>query len=176
MNIPPKATAADWSLSPHFATVSQRNNTPRVKTPEKSIIKMVKLEILSDDAATPYPEDRPFSEDIEFSESEDEFDDDFDANETLAERIAALKDIVPPHVRAGVSSSASSVSSFISGAASLSGKTLWTVASSALLLGVPLSLCIVGEQQLTEMEKGMAGGGDLLGPAPGPEGAAPGTL
>jgi import receptor subunit TOM22 len=36
-----------------------------------------------------------------------------------------------------------------------SGKTLWVVSTSALLLGVPWALAFAEEQQMVEMEKEM---------------------
>lgn len=42
---------------------------------------------------------------------------------------------------------------FIKTAFSKSGNVAWIVTTSALLLGVPLSLSILAEQQLIEMEK-----------------------
>ncbi|ANZ75590.1 BA75_02253T0 [Komagataella pastoris] len=89
--------------------------------------------------------------DTSVSDSED--DDEFFQDETIYERIVALKDIIPPTQRSSLVSFASSFSSTLSSLFSKSGSLLWVVTSSALLLGVPLSLSILSEQQLKEMEK-----------------------
>lgn len=98
------------------------------------------------------------TEENDFSGDEevDEYDeDDFDINESLTDRLVALKDVIPPYYRDSVASSFGSVKSLIQSAGKLGGKSLWVISSSTLLLGVPLSLCILSEQQLAEMEKGM---------------------
>ncbi|CAI4051597.1 hypothetical protein SUVZ_14G1920 [Saccharomyces uvarum] len=86
-------------------------------------------------------------------ESDSDFEDEFDENETLFDRIVALKDIVPPGKRQTISSFFSFTSSLVKNAFSRSGNLAWTLTTTALLLGVPLSLSILAEQQLIEMEK-----------------------
>ncbi|CAI1680315.1 hypothetical protein SEUBUCD646_0N01910 [Saccharomyces eubayanus] len=86
-------------------------------------------------------------------ESDSDFEDEFDENETLFDRIVALKDIVPPGKRQTISSFISFTSSLVKNAFSRSGNLAWTLTTTALLLGVPLSLSILAEQQLIEMEK-----------------------
>lgn len=129
---------------------------------------MVELtEIRDESAATTKPQAVP-AEPINESEKKDinlaskfdddddedsEFDDDFDENETLLERLAALKDIVPPKQRQNVSKIFSTASTFLSNAFKRGGSLTWALTTSALLLGVPLSLSILAEQQLIEMEK-----------------------
>ncbi|EDK46933.1 hypothetical protein LELG_05114 [Lodderomyces elongisporus NRRL YB-4239] len=100
-----------------------------------------------------------FSDDDASDVSDSEFsdDDDFDyENETIYDRIAALKDIIPPLQRDQLSSLTSTVSSYVSAAANNGGKLLWALTSSSLLLGVPLALAILSETQLQEMEKDMS--------------------
>ncbi|CAI4050149.1 hypothetical protein N7582_004843 [Saccharomyces uvarum] len=87
------------------------------------------------------------------AESDSDFEDEFDENETLFDRIVALKDIVPPGKRQTISSFFSFTSSLVKNAFSRSGNLAWTLTTTALLLGVPLSLSILAEQQLIEMEK-----------------------
>lgn len=77
------------------------------------------------------------------------------ADESLAERIAALKDIVPPNQRKFLANTVSSATSWLSSGLKLSGQTLWVVSTSALLLGVPWALAFAEEQQLAEMEREM---------------------
>lgn len=82
--------------------------------------------------------------------------DDGDAlDESFLDRVAALKDIVPPTYRKRISNVSSTGYSWASRALSLSGKTLWVVSTSALLLGVPWALAFSEEQQVQEMEKEM---------------------
>lgn len=82
--------------------------------------------------------------------------DDADAlDETFLDRVAALKDIVPPTYRKRIYNVSSTGYSWASRALSLSGKTLWVVSTSALLLGVPWALAFSEEQQVQEMEKEM---------------------
>ena len=81
--------------------------------------------------------------------------DDEALDESLFDRIAALKDIVPPVYRKNLSSVTSTGYSWASKALSLGGKTLWVVSTSALLLGVPWALAFGEEQQVQEMEREM---------------------
>lgn len=95
-----------------------------------------------------------------------EFEDDFDESETLLDRIVALKEIIPPKQRQCIVDSYQSTSSFVKTIFSKGGNLTWALTTSALLLGVPLSLSILSEQQLIEMEKTFdlqKGADDLLG-------------
>ena len=67
-------------------------------------------------------------------------DDDDALNESFLDRVSALKDIVPPTYRKQLSSISSTGYNWASRALTLSGKTLWVVSTSALLLGVPWAL------------------------------------
>ncbi|KAG7191784.1 mitochondrial import receptor protein [Scheffersomyces spartinae] len=90
------------------------------------------------------------------SESESDFEDDFDIeNESIYDRIVALKDIIPPQHRSTIVSTTESVYGMIGSTLRNSGNALWVVSSSLLLLGVPLSLAILSETQLQEMEREM---------------------
>ena len=88
------------------------------------------------------------------SEVSDVGDDDA-LDETLYDRITALKDIVPPVYRKQLSNVTSTGYNWASRALSLGGKTLWVVSTSALLLGVPWALAFGEEQQVQEMEREM---------------------
>lgn len=87
------------------------------------------------------------------SESEEDDEDDFDEDETIYERVVALRDIVPPKQRDFISSVVSGAYSTVHTAIAKTGNITWILTTSALLLGVPLSLSILAEQQLMEMEK-----------------------
>lgn len=106
------------------------------------------------------------------SDSEWEVEDDFDLDESLLDRIVALKDIIPPSQRSALTSGVSSVQQLIKSGLSTSGNFLWVLTSSALLLGVPAALAIMAESQIKEMEKELTlqqSAQDVL--APGSEGA-----
>lgn len=92
-----------------------------------------------------------FSE-SEISEADSE---DIVFDETLYDRFVALKDIVPPQYRSSVSSAASTGYSWATSTLSFSGKALWVLSTSALLLGVPWALAFSEEQQVQEMEREM---------------------
>lgn len=88
--------------------------------------------------------------------------------ETLTERILALRDIIPPTTRTYISNTVESTTNWVKSGLLFSGKTLWVVSTSALLLGVPWALAFAEEQQMVEMEKEMRAremGGELLNPA-----------
>lgn len=73
----------------------------------------------------------------------------------MAERLAALKDMIPPNQRKFLSNTASTAQSWISSTLSFSGKSLWVISTSVLLLGVPWAMAFAEEQQLAEMEREM---------------------
>jgi mitochondrial import receptor subunit TOM22 len=91
-----------------------------------------------------------------FVESEvSDVDEDDALDESLFDRIAALKDIVPPTYRKQLSNATTTGYNWASKAVSMGGKTLWVVSTSALLLGVPWALAFSEEQQVQEMEREM---------------------
>ncbi|KAI1306375.1 mitochondrial outer membrane translocase complex, subunit Tom22 [Xylaria venustula] len=128
---------------------------------------MVQLQEIVDEhfqegQAGPEEDDADFTDtDSEISE-ESEYD---PSDETFAERLYALRDIVPPHTRGYISHTVSTASNAVKSVLSFSGKSLWVISSSALLLGIPWALAWAEEQQVLEMEKEMKMremGGDLL--------------
>lgn len=136
---------------------------------------MVKLTQVDDETANNFEKTAPAAQNFDdsASDSESDFEDDFDfESETIYDRIVALKDIIPPSQRNKIVSTVESVQSLASYALAKSGSLLWGVTASALLLGVPLSLAILAETQLQEMEKEMnlqKSAQEVL--APGSEGA-----
>ncbi|KAG0681703.1 hypothetical protein C6P42_003882 [Pichia californica] len=111
-------------------------------------------------------EDDEEDEDEDDEDDSDYDDDDFDpADETVFERIEALKDIFSPKQREFFSNS---VSNIVSGSKYLTlnfGSALWYIATTSMLVGVPLAVAILNETQLTELEKELNGAG-LGVPAP----------
>lgn len=118
---------------------------------------MVRVEVVQDSDIPDAEAARRFEQEVIKEIQEELLDDldDFDENETLAERILALKDVVSPSLRAKVSSTVCGFTGLVQAVLSYGGKTMWLLGSTTLLIGVPLSLCIVSEQQLIEMEKSM---------------------
>ncbi|RLV89985.1 Mitochondrial import receptor subunit tom22 [Spathaspora sp. JA1] len=139
---------------------------------------MVKLTQIDDETQAQFEQQKPAtssiidSEEESESESEDDFDDyDFE-NETIYDRIVALKDIIAPEQREVLVSFSETIKSTVTSTLNNGGKLLWALTSSALLLGVPLALAILSETQLQEMEKDLSlqqSAQDVL--APGSEAA-----
>ena len=85
------------------------------------------------------------------TDDEDEIADE----ETLTDRIIALRDIIPPTTRSYIYNKVDTTASWIKSGLVFSGKGLWVLSTSALLLGVPWALAFAEEQQMVEMEKEM---------------------
>jgi len=115
---------------------------------------MVKLEEVMDEEFVreqegPHDEDEWDTD----SESDLESESSFIADETLYERISALKDIVPASTRRSLSSKYEAITSWTKSGLLFGGKTLWVVSTSALLLGVPWALAYSEEQMIVEQER-----------------------
>ncbi|KAI1344144.1 mitochondrial outer membrane translocase complex, subunit Tom22 [Xylariaceae sp. FL0016] len=127
---------------------------------------MVKLEEILDEhfqEGQAGPED-----DGDFTDTDSEISEDSEydpTDETLAERLYALRDIVPPQTRGSIANTFNTTSNAVKSVLSFSGQALWVITSSALLLGVPWALAWAEEQQVMEMEKEMKMremGGEIL--------------
>lgn len=124
------------------------------------MVKLTQIDDESNSVHKEFPEKKTTAQaaasESEESDSDSDADDedyDFDVeNETIVDRIVALKDIIAPDQRAKIAGTADGIKSLISRTLNASGSLLWTLTSSALLLGVPLSLAILSETQLKEME------------------------
>ncbi|PGH17612.1 hypothetical protein AJ79_00973 [Helicocarpus griseus UAMH5409] len=114
-------------------------------------------------------------EDDDFTDTDSEFstesyDDAVPEDETLYDRITALKDMIPPQSRHKITSTISSLTNFAKSTVSFGGKTLWVLSTSAFLLGVPWALALAEEQQYVQMEReqGMIkGANEMLTPGAG---------
>ncbi|EKD19886.1 hypothetical protein MBM_01838 [Drepanopeziza brunnea f. sp. 'multigermtubi' MB_m1] len=99
----------------------------------------------------------PSDEDDYYTDTDSEISTDDEDNvadgETFADRIAALRDIVPPTTRSYIASKVETTTSWIKSGLLFSGQTLFVISTSALLLGVPWALAYAEEQQMLEMEK-----------------------
>ncbi|XMA15364.1 hypothetical protein WAI453_008155 [Rhynchosporium graminicola] len=113
----------------------------------------------------------PSDEDDYYTDTDSEISSDDEENvadeETFADRLLALRDIVPPTTRSYIAAKVETATSWVKSGLSFSGKGLWVISTSALLLGVPFALAYAEEQQFIEMEKEMkmreAGEGLLSG-------------
>ncbi|KAH8812064.1 mitochondrial outer membrane translocase complex, subunit Tom22 [Xylogone sp. PMI_703] len=129
------------------------------------MVELVEVEDESFETKQPGPEnDDDYYTDTDSEISTDD-EDDIPAEETFAERILALKDMIPPSTRSYISNKVDTTTSWVKSSFWFGGKALWVVSTSALLLGVPWALAFAEEQQMVEMEKEMRMremGGELL--------------
>ncbi|WVQ80218.1 hypothetical protein IAT38_002323 [Cryptococcus sp. DSM 104549] len=119
-------------------------------------------------------------EESDFETDSEASDDDFNiADETLSERIAALKDIVPPVTRENLYRKYKTTAGWAWWSVQSAGTIAWWVSTSALLVGLPLALAIEDEGKVIAQEREMqmqsAGQQQLLGaPQQGqPQGVLP---
>ncbi|KAI9886350.1 MAG: mRNA turnover and ribosome assembly protein [Watsoniomyces obsoletus] len=124
------------------------------------------------------------------SASDDDDDEDDDGkrsphDESLIDRLIALRDIIPPQRRAALSSSFQTSRDIFRTGLRWGGKTLWVVSTSVMLIGMPFALAYVDEAQQMEQEKEMRmqqsaneivapGAASLLAPPSGGPGAGQG--
>lgn len=114
------------------------------------LVEEVKEEIIVD-RESDYETESEFSEDDADSVvSEDDFD---PSAETLADRVAALKDIVPPEARKSLANTAETIKAWSSAAYALSGNVAWWVCTSAILVALPLALASENEAMITQQER-----------------------
>ncbi|KAM0276743.1 hypothetical protein ACHAQH_006454 [Verticillium albo-atrum] len=95
-------------------------------------------------------------DDGDFTDTDSEIsaDSDFDpTEETLAERLAALKDIIPPTTRGWIGSQVNTGASIVQNTWYYGSRTLWLVCTTALMIGVPLATCWAEDQQIEGMER-----------------------
>ncbi|ROW14945.1 hypothetical protein VPNG_03365 [Cytospora leucostoma] len=106
-------------------------------------------------------------------DSEISNDSDYDpTQESFAERLSALRDIVPPTTRSWFWNKWLTTSRVVKGVVFFAGRSVWSISVSALLIGVPFALCWAEEQQVIAMEQEVRMremGADVL-TAGGPEG------
>ena len=105
----------------------------------------------------------PFCSDSEISV---ESTDDLQNQETILDRIYALRDIIPPTTRSKISSSASTLNSYAKGTWSFTSKSIWVVSTTMILWGVPFGMALLQETELMEQEReqGMLKeGGSMVG-------------
>ncbi|KAJ2697949.1 mitochondrial import receptor subunit Tom22 [Coemansia sp. IMI 203386] len=131
--------------------------------------------------------------DLDTDDEENEYDDDDDyLEESLLERLSALKDIIPAEQRSAITGTISSIGSWGKFGMSLAGKLGWIFTTSALLVVFPLAIESDREKMMQQWEaeqSGMAAGGPHGAPMggampppqhqpgmPGMPGIAPGVV
>ena len=119
---------------------------------------MVKVEIVTDDNENKSPYSSAASSrtgsSSSLASSAGDVDDTLD-DETLFERIAALKDIISPRTRYTISSRASATGRGLKAVGKALGNVVWIVTTSALLVGLPLALSLEDEAKVMAQEKEM---------------------
>ncbi|KIS71187.1 uncharacterized protein UMAG_01096 [Mycosarcoma maydis] len=113
-------------------------------------------------AAATAAEDDDWEEEDE-SDAESDFSDDSDVSErglalkeeTVWERISALRDIIPPSTRRSIASTFNTTTSYAFTGSLLAGKLVWVVTTSALLVGLPFALAVEDESRIVAQEKEM---------------------
>ncbi|KAK7408010.1 mitochondrial import receptor subunit Tom22 [Neonectria punicea] len=98
----------------------------------------------------------PEVDDDDYTDTESEISNESEydpSDETFAERLYALRDIVPPTTRSWISNNVNAVTSTAWSVLSFGGKSAWVITTSALFFGVPFALSFAEDQQLTAMEQ-----------------------
>ncbi|KAI1187090.1 mitochondrial outer membrane translocase complex, subunit Tom22 [Nemania serpens] len=110
----------------------------------------------------------PEDDDADYTDTDSEISDESEydpRDETLGERLFALRDIIPPQTRGYIAHTVSTAGNAVKSVLSFGGKTFWVLSSSVLLLGIPYALAWTDEQNAIDMENEMKMremGGDLL--------------
>lgn len=114
---------------------------------------------------------------VSFSAAQSDFSDDSEVSErglalqeeTIWERISALRDIIPPSTRRTIASTFNTTTSYAFTGSLLAGKLVWVVTTSALLVGLPFALAVEDESRIVAQEKEMMaqqqGAQHMLAPA-----------
>lgn len=76
-------------------------------------------------------------------------------DETIADRLYALKDIISPSTRERIVSTWKTSTSYATWGGKLAGNAVWVITTSALLVGLPLALAIENETMMVQQEKEM---------------------
>ncbi|AEO68767.1 5d53bd80-5016-4e80-99ac-5130ebe5346e [Thermothielavioides terrestris] len=116
---------------------------------------MVQLvEVEDEHFQQPQPGPEEDDEDFTDTDSEISIDSHYDpSSETLAERLAALRDMVPATTRGWISHKCARTADAVRTALSLAGRAAWAVSVSALLVGVPFALAHGEDQNFAAMEQ-----------------------
>jgi mitochondrial import receptor subunit TOM22 len=116
---------------------------------------MVKVEIVEEKDTSGSPYASSSSSRTSSSVSLSSVESDASVDETLFDRILALKDIVPPTTRHTISSRISKTASIFKRGSKLVGNVIWVLTTSTLLVGLPLALILEDESKAVAQEKEM---------------------
>ena len=143
---------SEWELK--WLCVCQMYYTPQF-TPIPSLSTtstMVQIhELKSEDEYT----DEEISDDSDVEQeldAEEEFD---PSQESLYDRFAALKDIIPLETRNTISERTANAFNFTRKSSKVIGNIVWVITTSSLLVGLPLALAIEDESRITMEEKSL---------------------
>lgn len=115
------------------------------------------------------PQPGPEEDDEDFTDTDSEIstESNYDpSEESLADRLAALRDMVPATTRGWIHHKYEATTSAVAAALSFAGRAAWTVSVSALLVGVPFALAYGEDQNFAAMEQEQRMrelGGEVLG-------------
>jgi mitochondrial import receptor subunit TOM22 len=117
---------------------------------------MVEFEEIKDEH---YEDDDGFVDDDEasdddYSDTSSTHEDDI-SEESIFDRIVALKDIIPQHQRFALSRAISKTVSYGSMATYIGGKAVYIAMTSILMLGIPYALAVEEEKAISEQERQM---------------------
>lgn len=73
--------------------------------------------------------------------------------ETIWERISALRDIIPPSTRRSISQKVNSITGYGGVTLLWSGRAAWVLTTTLLLWGLPYSLAVEDEMRITQQER-----------------------
>lgn len=103
---------------------------------------------VDEDRDSDYATDSDADDDLESVSSAGTVDD-----ETLYERVVALRDIVSPTTRRKISNFVQGGKGWAAWATKSAGTVAWVVTTSALLVGLPLALAMEDETRIVQQEK-----------------------
>eukprot|EP00123_Amoebidium_parasiticum_P019428 comp25303_c0_seq1/m.46985 comp25303_c0_seq1/g.46985 ORF comp25303_c0_seq1/g.46985 comp25303_c0_seq1/m.46985 type:complete len:135 (-) comp25303_c0_seq1:483-887(-) len=107
-------------------------------------------EVTAEEAARIEAEEAKKREQLEDVDSDS---DDEEVDESLLDRIVAIKEFIPESTRNGVTKAATWTHGTASAGLKFVGKASWVITTTLLLLGLPLLLAVESEQAIEEMEK-----------------------
>ncbi|KAJ1856974.1 mitochondrial import receptor subunit Tom22 [Coemansia sp. RSA 1822] len=146
------------------------------------MVKLVEIDETEYDSDSQYTTDSESEHDIHDDYVDSDFEDDY-MDESLLERLAALKDIVPVEQRHALSKVASRVGYWGDFGMRLVGKLAWVFTTSAFLVVLPLAIETDREKMMMQWESEQNGAQGQAPPpgmapnmAPGVVGPAPGIV
>lgn len=93
--------------------------------------------------------------DDDYSDTSSAHEDEDIADESILDRIVALKDIIPEQRRLALSRAISQTVSYGSMATYIGGKAVYIAITSILMLGIPYALAVEEEKAISEQERQM---------------------